>query len=114
MTHLPRISLVALLAAFAGTACGSSVDTPPTIRACLVVPHDTCVGPATSTSADTLTLQPHDHQAYTGMFGDKASVVVQVVKGKLYVARFTWGPDDTTRDLSVNWAKGDRPLLGFN
>jgi hypothetical protein len=61
------------------------------------------------------TAQSHGYQAFTGMFGTKASLVVQVVKGKLYVATFGWGGSKSfSKDLAVNWAKGDRPLIYFN
>jgi hypothetical protein len=59
-------------------------------------------------------VQSHGYQAYTGMFGPDASVVVQVVRGKLYVARYTWDPDNSTHDLTVSWVKGDRPTFDFD
>lgn len=67
------------------------------------------------TLKDVKTLQSHGYKAFTGMFGPKASVVVQVVKGKTYIARFTWGPDNSTRDLTVNWpSNAARPMFYFN
>jgi len=60
------------------------------------------------------TLQTHGYQAYAGMYGVKASLVVQVVKGKMYVARYTWS-DNSFRDLTVNWPSNNaRPVFYFN
>jgi hypothetical protein len=48
--------------------------------------------------------------AYAGMFGDRASVVVQVLKGKSYSAFFTWN-DGTSATLQVDWPAGSpRPF----
>jgi hypothetical protein len=56
----------------------------------------------------------HGYQAFTGMFGPKASLVVQVVAGKTYVGRFVWN-DDSYRDLTVSWPAGQaRPVIWFN
>lgn len=66
------------------------------------------------TPKSVATTQTHGYQAYVGMFGDKASVVVQVVKGKMYVARYTW-TDNSFKDLTVNWpADKPRPVFYFN
>jgi hypothetical protein len=66
------------------------------------------------TLKNVVTRTPHGHQAFTGMFGPKASVVVQVVRGKTYVARYVWN-DDSFRDLTVSWPGGNpRPSIGFN
>lgn len=61
------------------------------------------------------TIQSHGYQAYTMAASGKAQVVVQVVKGKMYVARFTWNPDSRIRDLTVNWpSNAARPMIYFN
>ncbi|HEY4121590.1 MAG TPA: hypothetical protein VGM56_27180 [Byssovorax sp.] len=67
------------------------------------------------TLKDVKTKSSEGQQAFVGMFGPKASVVVQVVKNKKYVARYTWAPDGSTRDLTVNWPTGaPRPTFAFN
>jgi hypothetical protein len=74
-----------------------------------------CVPYSRWTPKSVTTVQSHGYQAYTGMFGTKASLVVQVVKGKMYVARYTWAPDNSARDLTVNWpADAARPQFYFN
>lgn len=66
------------------------------------------------TLKDVKTITQEGQQAYVGMFGPKASVVVQVIEGKSYKARYTWGPDNSTRDLTVSWPRGGRPSIYFN
>ncbi len=60
------------------------------------------------------TTRQQGQRAYTGVFGPKATVVVQVIEGKSYAARFTWGPDNSARDLNVSWPRGARPVLAFD
>ncbi len=66
------------------------------------------------TLKDVKTLRQEGQQAFPGVFGTKASVVVQVIEGKSYAARFHWAPDNSTRDLEVTWPRGGRPSIGFN
>lgn len=57
------------------------------------------------------TKQTSGQQAYAGMFGERASVVVQVVRGKSYSAFYTWN-DGSSATLEVSWAAGSpRPLI---
>ncbi len=67
------------------------------------------------TLKDVKTIQSGGVQALVGVFGFRAQVVVRVVRGKTYVARFIWGPDNSTRDLTVNWqSNGLLPSIYFN
>lgn len=66
------------------------------------------------TPSSVSTIQSHGYQAYTLASGQKASVTVQVVRGRMYVARFTWS-NGTSHDLTANWpSNAARPLLYFN
>ena len=49
-------------------------------------------------------------QAFVGMFGKTASVVVQVVKGRDYSAKYTWDDKGTPKaaTLRVEWSS-DQP-----
>jgi hypothetical protein len=63
------------------------------------------------------TISSSGQQAYPGMFGNTASLVVQVVRGKPYRARFVWTDDAGNFDaafLVVNWpANAARPTAYF-
>ncbi len=51
------------------------------------------------------TVESDGQQAFAGMFGDRASIVVQVVRNKRYTARLTWN-DNRTGTLVVDWPNG--------
>lgn len=64
------------------------------------------------------TVSSGGQQAFTGMFGNTASLVVQVVQGKSYRANFRWtDPNSGNFDsqfLLVNWPSGAaRPTIQF-
>ena len=74
----------------------------------------TCLPYDRWTLKNVVTHVSHGYQAFTGMFGPKASLVVQVVRNKTYVGRFVWN-DDSYRDLTVSWEGGTpRPSIWFN
>jgi hypothetical protein len=68
------------------------------------------------TPTDVKTESSGGQQAFAGMFGKTASVVVQVVKGRDYNARYTW--DDkgkkTSAKLLVEWPSDHpRPVISL-
>lgn len=75
-----------------------------------------CTAKANWQPKNVKTIFSHGYQASTSAInGTQALLVVQVVKGRMYVARFTWGPNNSSRDLTVNWpSNATRPMLSFN
>ena len=69
-----------------------------------------CRPKGTLQATSVATVESGGQQAFAGMFGDRASVVVQVVRGKKYTARFTWN-DGVVGTLVVDWPSGaPRPV----
>jgi hypothetical protein len=64
------------------------------------------------------TKQSGGQQAFVGKFGEITSVVVQVLEGRSYQARFDWSDETTStlwsRTLYVTWVQGQRPELHFD
>lgn len=64
------------------------------------------------------TKQSGGQQAFVGKFGEITSVVVQVLEGRSYQAKFDWFDETTStlysRTLYVNWVQGQRPEFHFD
>lgn len=72
---------------------------------------------ALMTPSDVKTVQSQGQQAYPGVYGTTASLLVQVVQGKSYRASFSWSGEGTVQSamLNVNWpASAARPSIYFD
>lgn len=77
-----------------------------------------CRATGTSTPVDVATSVAGGQQAYMGMYGTTASLVVQVVRNRHYEAAFAWQENNTAdfygATLVVDWTGGaQRPTLKF-
>lgn len=68
------------------------------------------------TPSNVETSKSQGQQAYPGMFGTTASLVVQVIQGKSYTAKYSWSGEGTIQSafLVASWpANAPRPSISF-